>query len=429
MSKVIEFLKRPKIKSFLISIVIYVPLMLAIYFTVYFFVQRHLALMDQQQKQKQQEEEIYFKKYEGNLKKRLNLSLQKHGISKEDAHTIVTRLDKVLNMRRLAPRDKYLLTMTPDDQFKMLVVTKDFTRYYVAANGEELIAGIMDISVKTREQFAKGSIKSSLFASMQQAGFKPVFILDFTDIFSWAIDFNTETRVGDEFACIWEEDYTIDGATLNETVLAAYYNGNFTGKQYAIRFEDEYYDQNGKFTKKMFLKSPISVRGVRITSRFSKSRMHPILRYRRPHLGIDYAAPIGTPVESVGDGTVKFKGWKGGFGNYLEISHPNNFVTCYGHLKDFAKGISVGTKVRQGQTVATVGSSGLSTGPHLDFRIRQGNKYMDFLNNKNRSSAAREIPESKREEFNKIRDKYIKILDEKKETQQAADAQTNEETK
>jgi murein DD-endopeptidase MepM/ murein hydrolase activator NlpD len=127
-------------------------------------------------------------------------------------------------------------------------------------------------------------------------------------------------------------------------------------------------------------------------------------------LGIDYAAPSGTPVESVADGIVKFKGRKGGFGNYLEIAHPNHYVTCYGHLLRFAKDIKVGAKVRQGQTVAYVGSTGLSTGPHLDFRIRQGNKYFDFLNSKQRSSAAREIPASKREEFNKIRDKYIKIL-------------------
>jgi murein DD-endopeptidase MepM/ murein hydrolase activator NlpD len=155
------------------------------------------------------------------------------------------------------------------------------------------------------------------------------------------------------------------------------------------------------------------VRGFRITSRFSKNRLHPILRIRRPHYGIDYAAPIGTPVESVGDGIVKFKGWKGGFGNYVEISHPNNFVTCYGHLRDFAKGIAVGAKVRQGQTIGYIGSSGLSTGPHLDFRIRQGNTYFDFLNNKNRSSASRQISPEKRAEFNKIKEEYINILEEK----------------
>lgn len=410
MPSIKEILENQRCKCFLKNLLIYVPLCIIICLAVYFFTQSRIAKIQEKQKA----EEVYFKKYEGNLKKRLNGSLEEAGISREAAHKIVTKLDTVLNMRRLAPRDKYLLTMTEDDQFKMLVVTKDFSRYYVAtANDGDLVAGIMDISINSRDRFAQGEVKDFLFNSMQSAGLKPGFIVDFTDVFSWAVDFNTETRVGDTFACYWQEDYTADGTSLNESILAAYYEGKVGGRNYAIRFDDEFYDENGKFTKKMFLKSPISVRGVRISSRFSKGRLHPILRIRRPHLGIDYAAPSGTPVESVADGVVKFKGFKGGFGNYLEISHPNNYVTCYGHLKGFAKGISQGVKVRQGQTIAYVGSTGLSTGPHLDFRIRQGSKYMDFLNNKNRSSAAREIPAAKRAEFNKIKDEYIKILNDK----------------
>ena len=357
-----------------------------------------------------QDQEVFFKKYTGNLKQHISIPLQEAGISKEESNAIIKKLDSVLNMRRIAPRDKYLITLDEQDNFKMLVVTKDFSRYYVAKQGDDLVAGIMDISVQTRTRFASGKIDSSLFASMQKEGLKPAFIVDFTDVFSWAIDFHSDTREGDSFACYWQEDYTIDGETLNETILAAYYDGKAVGKTYAFNFEDEFYDENGKFTKKMFLKSPISVRGVRITSRFTNSRMHPILRIRRPHLGIDYAAPVGTPVESVADGTVIFQGYKGGFGNYMEVSHPNNYVTCYGHLKGYAKNVKKGSRVRQGQTIGYVGSTGLSTGPHLDFRLRQGNKYMDFLNNKNRSSAVREIEPTKREEFNKIRDEYLKIL-------------------
>ena len=358
-------------------------------------------------------EEIYFKKYAGNLKRPLAQNLEEAGISKELAGQIIKKLDTVMNLRRVAPRDKYLITTTEDGDFRMLAVTKDFSRYYVAQAGEGLVAGIMDITVKPRDNFAKGLIKSSLFASMIQAGLKPGFVVDFTDLFSWTIDFNTETRNGDTFAVLWSEDYSMGGKTLNENILAAYYDGKYAGKHYAIRFDDEFYDQNGKYSKKMFLKSPISFRGARITSRFSAGRVHPISRIRRPHYGIDYAAPTGTPVESVGDGIVKFKGWNGGFGNYVEISHPNNFVTCYGHLKDYGKGIVVGAKVRQGQVIGYVGSTGISTGPHLDFRMRQGDKYLDFLNNKNRSSAAREIPPERKEEFNKIRDEYIKRLEEK----------------
>ena len=380
---------------------------LAVGICMIFFVVQH----QRQIELKNIPQEMFFKKYFGTLAAPLQSSLQKNGLTKEEAHKIVNKLDTVLNMRRVSKYDKYLLTLDEDNNFKMLVVTKDFSRYFVTIIDRELVAGILDISVKTRQRQVSGQVKDFLFTSMQAQGLKPSFILDFTDIFSWAIDFNTETRQDDKFAVIWEEDYTKAGQTLNENILAAYYEGSASGKNYAFLFEDEYYDENGKFTKKMFLKSPISVRGIRISSRFSMGRMHPILRIRRPHLGIDYAAPVGTPVETVADGVVKFKGKKGGFGNYLEISHPNNYTTCYGHLKNFAKGINVGAKVKQGQTIAYVGSTGLSTGPHLDFRIRQGSKYFDFLNSKQRSSAAREIPEQKREEFNKIKEEYKRLLD------------------
>ncbi len=407
-NKAIRYIKRhPVFRDF----IMYVPVFVLVCLFVAYGIQRHNAVVEASR----QSQEIIFKKYEGNLKQHISIPLQEAGLSREKAAQVVNKLDTVLRMNRLAPRDRYLLTLDEEGNFKMLVVTKDFSRYYVAQNGDELVAGIMDISVETRERFAKGDIDYTLFTSMQAQGLKPTFILDFTDIFSWAVDFNTETRNGDKFAILWEEDYTKSGDTLNERILAAYYDGGVSGKNYAIRFEDEFYDENGKFTKKMFLKSPISVRGVRISSRFSRGRMHPILRIRRPHLGIDYAAPAGTPVEAVADGVVRSKGWKGGFGNYMEVHHPNNYVTCYGHLKGYAKGIANGVKVKQGQTIAYVGSTGLSTGPHLDFRIRQNGKYFDFLTTKNRSSASKEIPASKREEFNKIRDKYLAVLESKEQ--------------
>lgn len=394
------------VKQILIRLAIYLPICLVLVFSMSFYIQKK----KEQIHAHDQEQEVFFKKYTGNLKQHILIPLQEAGISKEESNAIVKKLDTVLNMRRVAPRDKYLITLDEQDNFKMLVVTKDFSRYYVAKQGSDLVAGISDISVKTRTRFAKGKIDSSLFASMQKEGLKPSFIVDFTDVFSWTVDFNSDTRKGDKFACYWQEDYTIDGQTLNETILAAYYDGLSVGKTYAFNFEDDFYDENGKFSKKMFLKSPISFRGARITSRFSYGRMHPILRIRRPHLGIDYAAPVGTPVESVADGTVIFRGYKGGFGNYMEIAHPNNYVSCYGHLKNYAKNTYKGARIRQGQTIAYVGSTGLSTGPHLDFRLRQGNKYLDFLNNKNRSSALREIEPTKREEFNKIKEEYFKIL-------------------
>jgi hypothetical protein len=403
-----NILQNKLFRDFCLKTAIYLPLSLAICFAVYFFTQRQITKADESYTP----ETVTFQKYTGNLDRHISIPLEQAGLSKEETGRIINKLDTVLDMRRLAPRDTYLLTLDENGGFKMLVVTKDFTRYYVAKNENDLLAGIMDITANTRTRFVKGTINDLLFTSMQGAGLKPSFILDFTDIFSWAVDFNTETRSGDKFAVLWQENYTPEGVAFNETVLAAYYDGLVGGKNYAIRFEDEFYDENGKFTKKMFLKAPISVRGARITSRFSLSRMHPVFRIRRPHLGIDYGAPMGTPVESVADGIVRFKGWKGGFGNYVEVSHPNSYVTCYGHLNSYARNVSVGVKVKQGQTIAFVGRTGVATGPHLDFRIRQGSKYFDFLKTKNRSSAVREIPANKRAEFNKIKEEYLKQLQE-----------------
>ena len=127
-------------------------------------------------------------------------------------------------------------------------------------------------------------------------------------------------------------------------------------------------------------------------------------------MGIDYAAPVGTPVQAVADGTVKFTGWKGGFGNLLEIKHANGYTTMYGHLKSFGKGVKAGAKVKQGQTVGYVGSTGLSTGPHLDFRVKEKNKFVDFLKMKNRNSAVRDIPEEKKQEFEELKALYLKEL-------------------
>lgn len=161
----------------------------------------------------------------------------------------------------------------------------------------------------------------------------------------------------------------------------------------------------------MFLKAPISFRSYRISSRFSYGRLHPILRIRRPHLGIDYAAPAGTPVDAVADGTVAFVGRKGGFGNYVEIKHANDYLTAYGHLKSFGKGIKKGARVTQGQTVGYVGSTGLSTGPHLDFRIKHKNKFVDFLKMKNRNNAVRSVSKEERKDFEELKALYLQELE------------------
>ena len=343
--------------------------------------------------------------------KPIYVALQEANLSKQDIIRIVQKLNSVVDTRKLQKKDTYDLSVE-NGQFVMLLLTQGFKRFFVANVDGGLVAGISDVEIKTRVKTAAGKVQHSLFNSMLADGLQVPLILDFTDAFSWTVDFNTDTRNGDEYAALWEENYTSTGEITGQDLLAAYYKGvESKSTTYAFYFDGEFYDESGKVSKKMFLKSPISFRGYRISSRFSHGRLHPILKIRRPHLGIDYAAPIGTPVQAVADGTVKFTGWKGGFGNFVEIKHANNYTTMYGHLKNYGKGITAGAKVKQGQTVGYIGSTGLSTGPHLDFRIKEGNKFVDFLRMKNRNSAVRDIPAEKKQEFEELKVLYLKELE------------------
>ncbi len=347
-------------------------------------------------------------------------ALSESGLSRQEVVQIVAKLSSVVNTRRLQPQDRYTLSVE-DGHFIMLLLKQGFTRYYVANVDETLVAGVSEVELSTRIKTAAGTIHSSLFQTMVGDGLQVPLILDFTDAFSWTVDFNTDTRNGDEYTALWEENFAPSGEIVSQDLLAASYkNVNETKPTYAFYFEDDFYDESGKVSRKMFLKSPISFRGYRISSHFNPARMHPILKIRRPHLGIDYAAPVGTPVQAVADGTVKFVGWKGGFGNFVEIRHANDYTTMYGHLKSFGKGVKEGARIKQGATVGYIGSTGLSTGPHLDFRIKEKNKFLDFLKMKNRNSAVRDVPPEKRAEFDELVQLYLKQLNAAKQ----ADEQT-----
>ena len=338
--------------------------------------------------------------------------LEQAGMDKLQILAIINKLDGVMQTRKLRGRDSYMLSTGEYGEFKLLVVTRDLSRYYVANLGDgNLAAGIIDIEVDTRVKSACGTVKDSLYNSMLGAGMGVPLIMAFTDAFAWNVDFNTETRNGDVYCAAWEEDYAAaDNMPVDQRILAVKYSGASAGTNYAFYLDGDFYDANGKISKKMFLRSPISFKGVRITSTFSRARMHPILRIVRPHLGIDYAAPPGTPVEAVADGTVKFVGVEGGFGNYIEISHANNYVSCYGHLKGF--NVKTGEHVRQGKVVGFVGKTGLATGPHLDFRIRQGGNYMNFLAMHNRANeSVASVPADKTAAFKELRDRFKKVLD------------------
>jgi murein DD-endopeptidase MepM/ murein hydrolase activator NlpD len=230
------------------------------------------------------------------------------------------------------------------------------------------------------------------------------------DILAWQVDFLTEPRPGDEVRVVWERyrrngEFLFDGRILaveyrgkGNRCFAVYYDGN---EKYA-----GYYDLQGQSVRKAFLKAPLSYR--RISSYFSHSRFHPILRYWRPHLGIDYAAPTGTPVEAVGDGKVIFAGRNHDYGNQVQIRHNSTYVTYYGHLSRFARGIKKGVYVKQGQVIGYVGMTGLATGPHLDFRIKRNGKFVNFL--KLKIPPAKSLPKRLMEEYKSLRIERLAAL-------------------
>ncbi len=376
------------------------------------------------------EKEIYAEEFTIKQKP-IYVALQEAGLENREVSAIVDKLNSVVNTRKLQNQDKYSISTTTDGKFAMLLLHKDLAHYFVADAGGKLVAGVSEVEIKTRIKSTAGKIEGSLFNSMLKDGITIPLIVDLTDAFSWNIDFNTETRNGDEFAAVWEEHFTEDGQITGQELVAAMYKGQVTGENYAFYYNDEFFDETGKISKKMFLKSPISFRGVRITSRFNPRRLHPILRIRRPHLGIDYAAPTGTPIQAVADGVVTFVGNKGGYGKYVELRHANNYVTTYGHLSRYASKTKKGAKVKQGDTIAYVGNTGLSTGPHLDFRIKERNKFVDFLKMKNRNSALRSVPKEQRKDFEDMKTLYLKALNEARNQQNPAPqtAQEAEESK
>jgi murein DD-endopeptidase MepM/ murein hydrolase activator NlpD len=230
--------------------------------------------------------------------------------------------------------------------------------------------------------------------------------MTFADIFAWTVDFLTEPRDGDTYALSWMEKATAKGFVAERKIQWALYDGKNTGRQLALLFNGYYYNDEGQSMRKAFLRAPLNFR--RISSGFTHRRFHPILRYFRPHLGIDYAAPTGTPIVSIGSGSVIFKGWKNGYGNTVRVRHNGTYTTYYSHLSRFAKGLRTGQGVQQGHVVGYVGQTGHATGPHLDFRILRNGQPVNFI--KLKLPSEKGVSTQDRPAFEALRNKYREEL-------------------
>ena len=259
-------------------------------------------------------------------------------------------------------------------------------------------------------QNRKAVINSSLWGAIMAENMPYALAAEVEDIYQWTVDF-FGIQAGDSFSVIYDEKFVNGESVGIGRVWGALFNHN--GKQYyAIPYAQEqgklrYWEYNGESLRKQLLKAPLKY--TRISSKFSNARLHPVHKVYRPHHGVDYAAPSGTPVHSVADGTVVFAGWGGGGGNTLKIKHAGNLQTGYLHLKSFAKGIKVGTKVSQGQLIGYVGSTGTSTGPHLDYRIWKNGTPIDPL--KVPQEPAEPIAEAHKERFEALRDRVVAELE------------------
>jgi len=304
-----------------------------------------------------------------------------NNISSKKATEILQKSKGIFDVRRVRRGQKYHIFYDKNktDVVDYIVYEKNKTDYVVFNFKDSLNVTSKKKVVTTRVISRNGVINSSLWVAMSDAGIDPLLSNDLSEIYAWSIDF-FGLQKNDEFKIIYEERF-VEGKYIGTgKIISAFFKHNGS-EIYAIPFMQDstlsFYNLDGQSLKKEFLKAPLKF--SRISSHFSNARRHPILKIVRPHHGIDYAAPMGTPVYALGDGTVIHAAYTGGAGHYIKIKHNGVYTTGYMHLKGYAKGISQGVRVEQGQLIGYVGSTGLSTGAHLDFRVWQNGRAINPL--------------------------------------------------
>ncbi|SMO36820.1 Murein DD-endopeptidase MepM and murein hydrolase activator NlpD, contain LysM domain [Saccharicrinis carchari] len=309
--------------------------------------------------------------------------LLKYKIPYNQIDLLAKKSKEVFDVRKIKVGNPYAVFMGRDSAqtAHYFVYEIDKINYIVYNLSDSAGISLGQKPVRKVAKTATGAITSSLWNAMTENNTNPVMALELSDIYAWTVDFFGIGK-GDYFKVMYTENY-VDSVSVGISSIEAALFHHRGDNYYAFNFPEDsvtynYFDEDGKSLRKAFLKAPLKF--SRISSRFSNSRFHPVLKIRRPHHGVDYAAPKGTHVFSIGDGRVSQKGYQArGGGNYLKIKHNSVYTTVYMHLNGFAKGIKKGTKVKQGQLIGYVGSTGLSTGPHLDYRVYKNGKPIDPL--------------------------------------------------
>jgi murein DD-endopeptidase MepM/ murein hydrolase activator NlpD len=304
-----------------------------------------------------------------------------HNISVQKVNEFIKASDGIFNLRKIRSGNPYKFFCTRDSlpEVVYFVYEQSPVEYYLVYFAGPVRITREEREIRTETRATGGIIDISLWETTQERDLDPMLAIELSEIFAWTIDFYAIQK-GDSFKVIYDELF-VDTTYIGMGKIYGAWFSNAGNRYYAVPFVQDsvesYFDQNGNSMRRQFLKSP--VRYSRIGSRYSYSRMHPILRIRRPHFGVDYSAPIGTPVYTVGDGRVIEIGNKSQSGNMIRIRHNSVYSTAYLHLSYYAKGIELGSVVKQGDVIGYVGSSGLSTGPHLDFRFYKNGSPVDPL--------------------------------------------------
>jgi murein DD-endopeptidase MepM/ murein hydrolase activator NlpD len=345
-------------------------------------------------------------------------SLASHGVSGRVADRIAREMIGHFDFRRSQPGHSYQLVQDENGEVESFRYRTSETVSYELYRGTEGNYEVVrdEAQLWPRQVMIAGIVTSSLYEAITDLGARAQLANDFTDVFAYDVDFSRMVKAGDEFRILYERLFRTgeDGEEIfvrPGQILAARYGGA-SGEYSAVYFEPEegrggYYRSDGSSVERQFLMAP--VRYARITSRYSAARHHPILKVTRPHHGIDYAAPTGTPVFAVAKGEVIYKSWAGGYGNLVKVRHDNGYVSYYGHLSRFSDGLGVGDRVSQKQQIGYVGSTGLSTGPHVCFRVAKDGEFVNPI--RMPSPAGPPLPAELRESFEAYRDTLLASLD------------------
>ena len=334
------------------------------------------------------------------------------GLSAGLLQRIINSSQEAKQLARIRPGQFLKVKLDQDGNLLALIHERSaIESLQVLPQGDGFETRTIERGLERRVAEATGTITSSLYEGARRAGLSDELIMELANIFGWDIDFALEIRAGDRFSLIYEEEY-LDGKKYdNGPILAAEFVNR--GKVFrAVRYQNDqgesnYFSPDGRSMRKAFLRAPVDFR--RISSRFTKSRWHPVLGKKRPHRGVDYAAATGTPIKAAGDGRVVFRGRKGGYGNAIIIQHGSQYTTLYAHMSRFNSKVKKGSRVQQGQVIGYVGQTGRTTGPHLHYEFRVNGVHRNPLTVK--IPAAAPIDKKYRQDFARQSAPLLKRLD------------------